>query len=132
MKSELIESPWWMRLTASPSRRATEKTLTFSQARTCSRGGIVSVMMSSWMGEALMRVMDCGLKDSFRKHTEQGGQYTWWDFRTRAFQQGSGLRIDHALMSPPAFKACTAVEIDVEARKGEKPSDHAPVIATLG
>ena len=81
--------------------------------------------------EALMRVMDCGLKDAFRKHTQEAGHHTWWDFRTRAFQHGRGLRIDHFLMSPPALKACTSVEIDLDARRGDKPSDHAPVIATL-
>jgi len=43
-----------------------------------------------------------------------------------------GLRIDHFLMSRPALDACTAVEIDTRARGGEKPSDHAPVVATLG
>ena len=89
------------------------------------------ILCSTLEREALMRVMDCGLKDAFRKHVEDGGHYTWWDFRTRAFQQGNGLRIDHFLMSPPALRDCAAVTIDVEARKGEKPSDHAPVIATL-
>jgi exodeoxyribonuclease-3 len=89
------------------------------------------IFCSTLERESLRRVMDCGLKDAFRKHVEEGGHYTWWDFRTRAFQKGRGLRIDHLLMSPPAWRACTAVEIDVAAREGEKPSDHAPVIATL-
>jgi exodeoxyribonuclease-3 len=89
------------------------------------------ILCSTPEREALMRVMDCGLKDAFRKHTQEAGHHTWWDFRTRAFQYGRGLRIDHFLMSPPALKACTAVEIDLDARRGEKPSDHAPVIATL-
>ena len=81
--------------------------------------------------EALLRVMDCGLKDAFRHHVEEGGHYTWWDFRTRAFSRGQGLRIDHLLMSPPALRVCKSVEIDRAARDGEKPSDHAPVVATL-
>ena len=89
------------------------------------------IFCSTLEREALRRVMDCGLKDAFRKHVEEGGHYTWWDFRTRAYKQGHGLRIDHLLMSPPAWRACTAVEIDLAAREGEKPSDHAPVIATL-
>ena len=45
MNSELIESPWWMRLTASPSRRATLRTLTLGQARTvyaCATHGVLS------------------------------------------------------------------------------------------
>ena len=89
------------------------------------------ILCSTPEREALARVMDCGLKDGFRKFHEEGGHYTWWDFRTMGFKRGQGLRIDHLLMSGAAFDACRAVEIDLEARAGEKPSDHAPVIATL-
>lgn len=89
------------------------------------------ILCSTLEREALGRVMECGLADAFRKLTVEGGHYTWWDFRTRGFQYGNGLRIDHFLMSPPALEACTSVEIDLDARRGEKPSDHAPVIATL-
>lgn len=72
-----------------------------------------------------------GLHDAFRKFHAEGGHYTWWDFRTNGYKRGQGLRIDHLLMSESALKACKSVEIDLEAREGEKPSDHAPVIATL-
>jgi exodeoxyribonuclease-3 len=81
--------------------------------------------------EALARVMEPGLHDALRHHTDEAGIYTWWDFRTRGFQRGNGLRIDHFLMSDSALAACTGVRVDLEARDGEKPSDHAPVIATL-
>lgn len=80
---------------------------------------------------ALAKIMEPGLGDALRKHHEEGEIYTWWDFRTRGFQRGNGLRIDHFLLSPPALEACTAVEVDLEARGGEKPSDHAPVICTI-
>jgi exodeoxyribonuclease III len=81
---------------------------------------------------ALAKVLaDAGLADAFRHFTPEGGHYTWWDFRTRGFQRGDGLRIDHVLLSPAALAACRSVTIDVDARKGEKPSDHAPVVATL-
>jgi exodeoxyribonuclease-3 len=89
------------------------------------------ILCSTPEREALTTVMECGLADAFRKLTVEGGHYTWWDFRTRGFQYGNGLRIDHFLMSPPALAACSSVEIDLDARRGEKPSDHAPVIATL-
>ena len=89
------------------------------------------ILCSTPERDALARVMECGLKDSFRKFHDTGGHYTWWDFRTMGFKRGHGLRIDHLLMSPAAFDACETVEIDLEARGGEKPSDHAPVIATL-
>lgn len=89
------------------------------------------ILCSTPEREALLRVMDCGLADSFRKFHEEGGHYTWWDFRTMGFKRGQGLRIDHLLMSPPALAACTGVSIDLSAREGEKPSDHAPVVAEM-
>jgi len=81
--------------------------------------------------DALAALMGLGLSDAFRKFEQGDGHYTWWDFRTRGFQGNRGLRIDHFLMSDEALSACSGVEVDLEARKGEKPSDHAPVIATL-
>ncbi len=89
------------------------------------------ILCSTAEREALALVVKCGLVDVFRQFHAEGGQYTWWDFRTGAFKRNHGLRIDHLLLSPPAVSACRAVEIDLEARRGEKPSDHAPVIATL-
>ena len=89
------------------------------------------ILCSTTEREALARLMRPGLADAFRKFEEAAGHYTWWDFRTRGFSRDQGLRIDHFLMSPPALAACRAVEIDKGARGGEKPSDHAPVIATL-
>lgn len=80
---------------------------------------------------ALAKIMEPGLGDALRKHTDEAGIYTWWDFRTRGFQRGNGLRIDHFLLSPPALEACSGVTVDLEARGGEKPSDHAPVICTI-
>ena len=48
-----------------------------------------------------------------------------------AFPKNHGLRIDHILLSPPLAARCTASRIDRNARKGEKPSDHAPVLVEL-
>jgi len=89
------------------------------------------ILCSAPEREALGGLVKLGLADAFRKFTDEGGHYTWWDFRTRGFQQGNGLRIDHFLMSPAALDTCTAVEVDKEARDGKGPSDHAPVVATL-
>jgi exodeoxyribonuclease-3 len=89
------------------------------------------ILCSTPEREALARVMQPGLRDAFRRFHEQAGYYTFWDYRTRGYERGNGLRIDHLLMSEPALEVCTGVFIDTEARGGEKPSDHAPVIATL-
>lgn len=89
------------------------------------------ILCSTPEREALNRLCSLGLVDSFRRFYEEGGHYTWWDFRTRGFQRNHGLRIDHLLMSKSALDRCSGVSIDKAARDGEKPSDHAPVVATL-
>jgi exodeoxyribonuclease-3 len=81
--------------------------------------------------KALRRIMEFGLHDGLRKFHEHRDIYTWWDFRTRGFQRNAGLRIDHFLLSLSALKSCKSVEVDMNARDGQGPSDHAPVIATF-
>jgi len=76
-------------------------------------------------------LLDWGLADSLRLHRQEGGLFTWWDYRAGAFHRGWGLRIDHILLAPSVAGVCTTVEIDREERKGDKPSDHVPVVATL-
>ncbi len=48
-----------------------------------------------------------------------------------AFAKNDGLRIDHILASQPLARRCTGAAIDRDERKGQRPSDHAPMIATL-
>jgi len=81
--------------------------------------------------EALRRLMDWGLEDALRLKESAGGHYTWWDYRAGAFHRGWGLRIDLILISAALRGRCLAVQIDRDARKGEKPSDHAPVVAEI-
>ena len=57
--------------------------------------------------------------------------FSWWDYRQLAFPKNHGLRIDHVLLSAPLAARCTGCRIDRSARKGEKPSDHAPVVVEI-
>jgi exodeoxyribonuclease-3 len=57
--------------------------------------------------------------------------FSWWVYRMLAFPKNRGLRIDHILLSPALAARCTVSRIDRNARKGEKPSDHAPVLVEL-
>jgi exodeoxyribonuclease-3 len=70
-----------------------------------------------------------GLVDGFRRFDQPPNTFSWWDYRMLAFPKNRGLRIDHILLSAALALRCTACRIDRNARKGEKPSDHAPVIA---
>jgi exodeoxyribonuclease III len=75
--------------------------------------------------------IDLGLADSFRLFPQPEKSFSWWDYRQLAFPKNRGLRIDHILLSPPLAAKCTSCRIDRNERKGEKPSDHAPVIVEL-
>lgn len=79
----------------------------------------------SWFGN----LIDLGLTDSLRHLHPEGAFYTWWDYRGAMFQRKQGLRIDHILASPAMRDALQAVEVDLDARGWERPSDHAPVWA---
>ena len=75
--------------------------------------------------------LDAGFVDSFRLFDQPPNTFSWWDYRMLAFPKNRGLRIDHILLSQPLSKHCTSCVIDRTARKGEKPSDHAPVVVEL-
>ncbi|OGA50568.1 MAG: exodeoxyribonuclease III [Betaproteobacteria bacterium RIFCSPLOWO2_12_FULL_62_13] len=89
------------------------------------------VLFSAPEREAFQALLALGLKDGFRLFGQPEKSFTWWDYRMNAFRRKMGLRIDHILLSAELAKACTACTIDIEPRKAERPSDHAPVIAEL-
>ncbi len=57
--------------------------------------------------------------------------FTWWDYRSNAFAQDDGLRIDHLLLSPQAADKLQSCEVHRDLRALEKASDHAPVMGTF-
>jgi exodeoxyribonuclease III len=78
---------------------------------------------------AIHYVKQWGFTDVFRQMNGDVKEYSWWDFRSGAWQRNHGLRIDHIWTSPPLAAKCTGCWIDKEPRKGERPSDHTPVVA---
>lgn len=95
---------------------------------------------AAWAGQVLcsepersrwQALLNLGLTDSFRLFDQPEKTYSWWDYRMLGFQKNKGLRIDHVLLSAPLAASCTASVIDRAPRKWEKPSDHAPAVATL-
>ena len=89
------------------------------------------VLCSDPERDALARICGWGLTDLFREYDEEGERYTWWDYRTLGFPRNAGLRIDLILGSEAALERCQGVVIERDERKGQKPSDHAPVTAYL-
>ena len=87
------------------------------------------VLFSAPERQAFADLIALGLKDSFRLFEQAPASFTWWDYRVNAFKRKMGLRIDHILLSGRLAGACRSSSIDIEPRKNERPSDHAPVIA---
>jgi len=89
------------------------------------------VLFSEPERTAFRGLLALGLKDAFRLFEQPERSYSWWDYRMNAFRRKIGLRIDHILLSDALAAQCTACTIDVEPRRNERPSDHAPVVAEL-
>ncbi len=85
------------------------------------------VLCSTPEREALKRLLGAGLVDSFRLFNEDGGHYSWWDYRQGAFRRNLGLRIDLILASESLRARSTGAGIDREPRTWERASDHTPV-----
>ena len=80
---------------------------------------------------ALRSLLDLGLHDSFRLFTQDGGHYSWWDYRQAGFRRNLGLRIDLILASDVLRDRCRSATIDRTPRTWERPSDHTPVLLEL-
>jgi exodeoxyribonuclease-3 len=95
---------------------------------------------AAWAGQVLCseperaafrHLVDLGLADSFRLFEQPEKSFTWWDYRMAGFRRNLGVRIDHVLLSPALAERCRSCTVDLEPRRLERPSDHAPVTAEL-
>ncbi len=87
------------------------------------------ILCSTPERKALEKMLDHGLSDTFRRFDQPDGVFSWWDYRMNAFRRKMGLRIDLILASEAMLERCSASYVDIEPRRQERPSDHAPVIA---
>jgi exodeoxyribonuclease-3 len=89
------------------------------------------IMASPQERMALQDLIDLGFTDIFRRFNPEEGQFSWWDYRAGSFQRNRGWRIDHHYLSLELQDRAISCQIDVEPRRWEKPSDHAPVVLEL-
>lgn len=80
----------------------------------------------------LQALIGLGLHDAHRLFEQPPKSFSWWDYRMLGFQKNRGLRIDHILITDALKARATACTIDRAPRKNTQPSDHAPVVLTLG
>jgi exodeoxyribonuclease-3 len=78
----------------------------------------------------LQQWLDWGLVDVFRQHCQEGGHYTFWDYRIpNALKRKMGWRIDYVLATRPLASRSLTSWIDTGPRLSEKPSDHTFMVA---
>ena len=77
---------------------------------------------------ALRAIEATGLVDLTRALHPDDPSFSWWDYRNGSFHRGWGLRIDLLYVDVALATSATSSYVDRDARKGEKPSDHAPVV----
>jgi exodeoxyribonuclease-3 len=80
---------------------------------------------------ALADLVGHGLHDVVREHWPASRVFTYWDYRAGMFHQDLGMRIDLVLASDAVAARVRAAWVDRQARKGSRPSDHAPVMVDL-
>jgi len=76
----------------------------------------------------LTKLMSFGLTDTFRLlYPEVNDRFSWFDYRSRGFDDNRGLRIDVILATKQLADKTVDAGIDYQLRAIEKPSDHAPI-----
>ncbi|MBI1954413.1 MAG: exodeoxyribonuclease III [Proteobacteria bacterium] len=76
-------------------------------------------------------LLNLGYYDAIRCLHPHEQLFSWWDYRSGAFQKNEGFRIDHLLLSPLAVDKLQQTDIEKSVRFLEKTSDHAPVWCEL-
>jgi exodeoxyribonuclease-3 len=81
--------------------------------------------------ERLAELTAWGMTDLFHLVRPEPGLFSWWDYRGGDFHQGRGMRIDLLLGTRSVADRVSFAVVDRNARKGDQPSDHAPVIVEI-
>ncbi|GGK18194.1 exodeoxyribonuclease III [Deinococcus malanensis] len=89
------------------------------------------VLVSEPERQAFRALLDLGLHDTFRLHAQPEKVFSWWNYGRLGFPRNWGLRIDHVLVSQTLAAESLGCTVDLEPRRHERPSDHAPVVATF-
>jgi len=90
-----------------------------------------SVLVSEAERAAVAEIQTMGLLDLFRKFEQPPQTFSWWDYRQGAYRRNNGLRIDLILGTEAMHRVCVSCSVDREPRAWERPSDHAPCVATF-
>ncbi|MDA1156841.1 MAG: exodeoxyribonuclease III [Cyanobacteria bacterium] len=90
-----------------------------------------TIMASDPERTALRAALADRLTDVFRVFEPGSGHWSWWDYRSGAWDRDLGWRIDHIYLSEELLGCATGCVIDKQPRGNVQPSDHAPVVVNL-
>ena len=89
------------------------------------------IMASELEREALLNVLGDRLHDVFRVFEPDANHWSWWDYRSGAWDRDQGWRIDHIYLCDELLSQARSCVIHKHLRGHEKPTDHAPVTVDL-
>lgn len=92
------------------------------------------ILCSPQERQKFQTLLNTGYHDGVRLMYDDNnpGPFSWWDYRSGAWQRNNGLRIDHLLLSSQAVDKLKGAGVDAPTRAKEKASDHAPVWCEFG
>ena len=89
------------------------------------------IMASEAERSALRQALGERLADGFRMFATDSGHWSWWDYRSGAWDTGRGWRIDHIYLDEVLQELATGCVIHKDQRGNLQPSDHAPVVVSI-
>ena len=89
------------------------------------------IMASEAERLALLAAIGDRFQDVFRMFELESGHWSWWDYRTGAWDRDRGWRIDHIYICEELKELARSCVIHKNVRGNEQPSDHAPVTVDL-
>ncbi len=89
------------------------------------------IMASQAERESLKDLLGERHQDAFRLFESESDHWSWWDYRSGAWDRDKGWRIDHIYLCEELMKQAKSCEIHKKVRGNIQPSDHAPVVVDL-
>ena len=89
------------------------------------------IMASDAERSALRAALGERLQDVFRVFEPDSGHWSWWDYRSGAWDRDRGWRIDHIYLCEELLGLARSCIIHKGMRGNLQPSDHAPVSVDL-
>ncbi len=89
------------------------------------------IMASQDERNALNQILEGKLQDVFRLFEQETNHWSWWDYRSGAWNRDKGWRIDHIYLCEELISNAKSCVIDKEVRGKTQPSDHAPVVVDI-